>query len=348
MIPIPALGDAWHEEQINPYRGLEPFREEDAELFFGRGSDVERLLERVREHELVAVVGPSGSGKSSLVSAGLVPQLRAEGVRVVDFRPDVDSGPVDLLTDAVGKMLFGAESAVRRDAVRELLRDPDALSRELEKSAADSGLLLFLDQFEELVVANPGSARELLRLVAELTDRQRRRPGKPLPLRVIMTLRSGSLDNLVTAATADKLQRGLFFLSPMEREQLHEVILEPTAAVGGLAFEAGLVERILDDTAGEPGSLPLVQLGLDQLWRSRLGGWLTHDAYERLGRISGALSTTADAVFGLLRVDEKERAQRILTQCTRPDDEGGYIRRSVPWSEFDPELHDLILWLAER
>ena len=349
LIPIPALGDAWQEGQINPYRGLAPFREEDSELFYGRDSDVERLLERVREHELLAVVGPSGSGKSSLVSAGLIPHLRAEGVRVVNFRPDVDSDPVDLLTDAVGKVLVGDhESAVRRDAVRELVRDPDALSRELEKATADSGLLLFLDQFEELVVANRGSARELLRLVTELTDRQRRRPGKPLPLRVVATLRSGSLDDLVTASTAERLQRGLFFLSPMEREQLHEVILEPAAAVGGLAFEAGLAERILDDTSGEPGSLPLVQLGLDQLWRRRLGGWLTHNAYEKLGRVSGALSTTADAVFGLLRGDEKERARRILTQCTRPDGEGGYTRRSVPWSEFDPALHDLIVWLAER
>ncbi|WP_243787703.1 serine protease [Saccharopolyspora gloriosae] len=245
LVPTTALGDAWTAPSRNPYRGLRSFRQEDVELFRGRDTDIDRLRELVDRRDLVAVAGPSGSGKSSLVHAGLAPRLEAAGTRIVEL---------------------GAH-----DEIPEVTTDT----------------LLVLDQFEEAVVENPVTARER---IAELTGALARSER----LRAVLTLRSRSLDDLITRDTVDELNRSVWFLEPMSRAQLAAAIEEPAALVGGLAFEAGLAQRILDDTSDEPGTLPLVSLVLEQLWENRHGAWLTHQAYDALGRVPGALSRHAD------------------------------------------------------
>ncbi|MER6993529.1 trypsin-like peptidase domain-containing protein [Saccharopolyspora hirsuta] len=297
LVPTSALGAAWTTPARNPYRGLRPFREEDAELFHGREADTDRLFDLVRRQDVVAVAGPSGSGKSSLVRAGLIPKLKQHGRTVVYL------GPND----------------------------------EIPESPAP-GAVLVLDQFEETVAADPAAAREKLAAVIRLAGKAR----------TVLTLRSRSLDELITKETVDELNRAVWFLEPMSREQLAAAVEGPAEVVGGLAFESGLVQRILDDTEAEPGTLPLLSLVLDQLWQHRHGGWLTHDAYEQLGRLPGAISTAADGALASLDIAQRRAARQLLTRLTRPDGEGGHARRSADMNDLTPDLHAIAQELAAR
>ncbi|WP_344678576.1 trypsin-like peptidase domain-containing protein [Saccharopolyspora taberi] len=314
LLPTTALGDAWNTDPVNPYLGLRSFEEADARLFHGRDDDVARLAALVRDRDLVAVAGPSGSGKSSLVRAGLLPALRADGVDIVDLRPD-----------------------------------PDDLARlEAHLVVPERPTVLFLDQFEELVIADPAAARRIVERITEVTSAQPRTVGGPPPLRVVLTLRSRSLDELVTPATTQQLKDAMCLVSTMSQEQFSEVITGPARVVGGLAFEDALAERIVADTVDQPGALPLVALTLDLLWENRHGGWFTHQAYERLGRVAGALSHRAEEVYRSLSETDQRLARRLLVQLTRPDGEGGFARRSLRMAELHPDLHPVVLTLAHE
>ncbi|MGI5499873.1 trypsin-like peptidase domain-containing protein [Lentzea sp. CA-135723] len=300
LVPTTALGHVWTTPAQNPYRGLRPFEEEHASLFHGRDEDADRLAELLARQDVVAIAGPSGSGKSSLVRAGLLPRLRAAGAKIVEL---------------------GADDEVPGDP--------------------EPGTVLVLDQFEEVVVANPAAAKEKLAAITRLVAARAQRPGA---VRAVLTLRSRSLDDLITRETVAELNRAVWFLEPMSRGQLAAAIERPAAAVGGLAFESGLVQRILDDTRDEPGTLPLVSLVLDQLWRHRYGGWLAHQAYEELGRVQGALSNAADDVLASLTPAGRTAARTLLTGLTQ----GGYARRSALLPDLDPEIRDIAHDLAGK
>jgi hypothetical protein len=165
LIPIEQILGTDPELLPCPYRGLEPFDEQHAEFFFGRDNDIAVLVEAVAAHPLVAVAGPSGVGKSSLVRAGLVPRLRAAGYRIVLLRP-VPGQPVG-----------------------------PALSAELEGGDTAAEVVLVVDQFEELAATAPEAARELLERVGELVR-------APAPIKAVLTLRSATLDEVMVPQLA--------------------------------------------------------------------------------------------------------------------------------------------------
>ncbi|MER7013959.1 trypsin-like peptidase domain-containing protein [Saccharopolyspora sp. NPDC000359] len=291
LLPISALRE-WVDSDHNPYRGLDPFRESDADSFHGRDEEVADLLEVLGRQRMVALSGPSGSGKSSLVRAGLIPRLRQAGTEVVE------------------------------------LGDGDPMPT--------SGVL-FLDQFEEEVVADREAARaKLERIIQQLAEH---------PLRVVLTLRSRSLDELITPNTAQQLGQAVWLLKPMRPDQLREAIEVP-AARAGLAFEAGLPEAIRHDCP--PGQLALLSTVLDQLWQHKQGVWLTHGAYQRLGRVTGALGKRADDVLARLGTEGLRRARRLLTELTHPDGGHGHVRRSVVLADLESELQELALEFARE
>ncbi|WP_309148779.1 nSTAND1 domain-containing NTPase [Saccharopolyspora gregorii] len=303
LLPTAELGESWQAGLLNPYRGLRAFEERDAPYFHGREEDVDAVLAVLDREGRLVLAGASGAGKSSLVRAGLLPRLRARGTRIHEVRPE--PGAV-----------------------------PDAVLAEVPADAE----LLFLDQFEEYVGADPAAARALLERLADQPA------GGPRP---VLTLRPGSLEELAGATTTTWLNECTHLLGPMTREQLRAAMTGPAAAAGGLAFEAGLVQRILSDAPPEPGSLPLVSLVLDLLWQHRVGGFLTHDAYERIGEVRGALSRTADAAFAALPARDRDATRRLLVLLTRQDG-GGFARSALRWSEIPPRLHDLVRELAAR
>jgi hypothetical protein len=303
LVPINALGEAWTAPARNPYRGLKPYGEADADIFHGRDDVVAQLLTLLERQDIVAITGPSGSGKSSLLRAGLLPQLKLTGATITEQLPD--------------------------DRVAEL---PD-------------GTVLVLDQFEEEVDANPEAARQRLEELAGLVARRERQPGRPAPLRIVLTLRTRSLDELITDGTGNALNQAIWLLEPMRPEKLREAIGRPAGEVGVRAFEVGLLERIIGDTPHGHEALPLLSEVLKQLW-DQPGTWLTHAAYEKLGGVSGALRKHADATLAALRPPESQRARTLLGQLTRPDGEGGFARRTADIGEFGPELQEIAHRLA--
>jgi Trypsin-like peptidase domain/PQQ-like domain len=296
----------------NPYRGLEPFGEEHADLFYGRDEEATRLAAVLDRQPVVAVIGRSGTGKSSLVRAGLLPRLRRQGVRVVELRPV----PVDRLST---------------ETLDRLAADIAGLAG----GRPAPGVVLFVDQFEELVgIESPGSeptpAQDLLRRLVALVEAAPRGDGGVASLRVVLTLRWEAMNELLTDDVAATFEHGTISLAPMSRDQLRHAIVGPAARAPGLRFDDGLVERILDDAADEPGQLPLVESLLSQLWEARQGGTLESSAYERLGGVRGAVTRHAERAIADLGHHADEAAlHHLFTMLARPDDGAGFVRRPV-------------------
>ncbi|QYN32487.1 trypsin-like peptidase domain-containing protein [Pseudonocardia sp. DSM 110487] len=314
-----------------PYRGLRPFGEEHAAYFFGRERDIARLVDLIDREPLVAVAGPSGAGKSSLVRAGLLPRLRAAGDLVAELRPAPRSRPEAALVDAIASVVAGAT----------VPGDGDASVSELVASIGDARVLLVVDQFEELAAADPEGAQRLVALIGELIGEAA--GGERPAVRAVLTLRSATLDTVLAPGTVDMLGTGTMLLAPMERGQLRDAIVAPAERAPGLSFEAGLVDRILDDAAAEPGQLPLVESLLTELWERREGGHLTVDAYERAGGVAGVVATHAEEVVGRFTDPADEgRLRRLFTSLATSDRDGRFVRRPVPLAELAPDLLPLL------
>jgi TIR domain len=309
--------------EICPYRGLHPFREEDATFFCGREAFTEKLAEAVERTSLVAVVGASGSGKSSAVRAGLIPRLRqtkAGGVWEVATLVPTDR-PLHSLAAALLPILepemtrvdrlaeinklaghFAEGTVALRDVATDVLRSQPGTDR----------LLLFVDQWEELytLAADDGARR---RFLAEVLDASAKGT-----VTVVFTLRGDFFGQALSDRPfADRLQDAQVNLGPMTSEELKRSITEP-AEKAGLQFEHGLVDRILEDVGQEPGNLPLLEFVLASLWEQRQGATLQHDAYERMGGVQGAIAARADAEFEKLDAAQKDAARRYLVQMVRP------------------------------
>jgi hypothetical protein len=328
-----------------PYRGLEPFGEEHAAFFFGREQDVETLSRAVAELPLVAVAGPSGAGKSSLVRAGLLPRLRADGARVLEVvaLPGMSAAEA-LVTTLVTTPAAGADT----DELRRRLTDPcerTSVLRDLATSLAQPRTVLLFDQFEEIAATEPDTARELLTLVGELISALPR-DDDGWPVRAVLTLRAATLDEVVVPRVAALLGAGTVLLPPMERGQLREAIVAPAERAPGLTFEPGLVDRILDDAAAEPGQLPLVESLLTELWGRRAGGMLTVEAYERAGGVAGVVATHAEEVVAGLGDDADPPLRRLFTSLAAPDRDGRFVRRPQRLADIAADLHPLVRTLV--
>jgi WD40 repeat protein len=322
-----------------PYRGLEPFGEEHAAFYFGRDTSVAELAAAVAEHPLVAVTGPSGAGKSSLVRAGLLPRLRAGGARVVELRPVPGAPPGHSLQLAL------PPGTVPPELAGPARRPGDV--RALAAALADPPTVLVADQFEELAATDPDGAQALLQLVTELVTALPRRADGSWPVRAVLTLRSATIDEVLVPGVATLLGAGTVLLPPMERGQLREAIVAPAERAPGLTFEPGLVDRILDDAAAEPGGLPLVESLLTNLWEHRHGGMLTLEAYERAGGVAGVVATHAESVVGPFTATEAEpRVRRLLTSLAGPDRDGRFVRRPQRVADLAPDVTALIAPLA--
>ena len=293
VLPSQLLCRAWP-VLAQPYRGLAAFKEEVADLFCGRAAFVEELRAKLDRHPFTAVVGPSGSGKSSVVTAGLAPQLRQAGWRIAGCRPGRDAvydlafGLAPLL--GPGSDDFAARNARAEEWAARLRTDP---GRILELASGIARLhgdgsgctLLIVDQFEQLftddvtapdgAVAKPdevtldhGSPRQKAFLgVLEAIGHQD--ASRALPIRVVATLRADFMAQaLKIGALANLLRDADVKLGPMGAAELTAAIREP-AGIFGVGFEDGLVEEIVASMRGRPGGLPLLQFALDRLWRLR-------------------------------------------------------------------------------
>jgi len=308
-----------------PYRGLESFEAEHAAFYFGRQAMIERLVEKVGECPFVAVVGPSGCGKSSLVRAGLVTALRegalpgSQNWAVRLFRPGADP-LLALAMPLVALLEPGATEVTRLAEARKLadhLRDgtltvADVAARLREKRPDLAHLVLMADQFEELYTeCGDDTLRQAFveALLAAAVEEG---------VSVVLALRADFFGRVLSdRQLGEAVDAGLVNVLPMSEEELREAIKKP-ALKAGREFEPGLVARIVEDVAGEPGNLPLLEFALTELWaRQTAAGTLTHTAYEAIGQVEGAIAQRAEAVYEELEEKgQAETVQRIFLRLT--------------------------------
>jgi WD40 repeat protein len=336
-----------------PYRGLFAFREEDATTFFGRAAATTQLVAAAQDRGLTALVGASGSGKSSLVFAGLAHQLRTAGSwLILSVRPG--ERPFATLAAAVLPLLEPQLSET--DRLLELPKLAGALwqgeidlvsvvQRLLAKAPDAKQLLLIVDQFEELFTLchDAGERDAFLTALLGTTGADGNRAG----VRVVLTLRADFYSAaLGSRPLADALQTALLNLGPMTQDELEQAIVQPARQVG-VRFEAGLVDRLLAEIGDAAGQLPLLQFALTELWAQQRVGTLTHAAYEAMGGVRQALARHAEAVYGALSADEQARAQRVLLQLVQPGEGTADTRRRATREEVGAENWALVTQLAD-
>lgn len=333
---------------LSPYRGLQPFREQDAAFFFGRDRENADLWKAAQGEPLVVLVGGSGSGKSSVARAGVLPQARAAGWAIASFR--LGANPIHNLVDGLlaGRKGGFDENELRvqgAELVEQLYAGRLSLSEligDLLETTESQRLLLLADQFDELYTLVPALDRRtvfidiLLEAVAT--------PGWGC---LFLTMRADFLgDALNYRPFADALQHFQQNLKPMEREALREAIEKP-AAVVGMHFESGLVGRILDDVESGAGSLPLLEFALTLLWERNVNGLLLHDAYDEIGGIEGALAGHTERVFANLNEDEQQQARRLFVQLIQVGLGTADSRRLATRRELAGVSWDLVARLAD-
>jgi WD40 repeat protein/energy-coupling factor transporter ATP-binding protein EcfA2 len=306
-----------------PYRGLEPFEAEHASSYFGREAMVAALVEKLKERSFLTVVGASGCGKSSLVRAGLVTALKARSLPgsqewdVRFFRPGAD--PLRSLSLSLVSLLEeGTDEIERMAQIRRLaeyfgdgtLTLADIAARLLEKFPQLPRLVLVVDQFEELYT----ECQDLSRRQAFIDALQ---GGREEPnLSIILTLRADFYGHVLNHRSLGQVvDTGLLNVLPMSEVELQAAIEQP-ALRSGRSFEPGLPSRILEDVSEQPGNLPLLEFALAELWqRQTPEGVLTHQAYEAIGTVSGAIARRAEAVFKELEAQGQAAAiQHIFTR----------------------------------
>src|SRR5215472_6713559 len=308
-----------------PYPGLLYFGPQDSGLFFGRDAAIAQLEAAVARQTLTVLVGASGSGKSSLVLAGLAPSLHARGGwRFSHFRvgTEPDQNPFLALSRALVPLLD------ERNAT-ETLKEAQALGAELERGtltlsnivggcrAANPGkrILLIADQFEEvftLVADEPRRHQFIDALLAGFPDRP---GGNPPDVCLVLTLRADFYGMALRhRPLADALQGRVVNLGPMTREELREAVIRP-AQVKDIAFETGLVDTLLDAVTSKPGSLPLLQFALREMWRHLDKRCLTRAGYDAIGGVEGAIAQRAQAIYNQRTTNgEDEHAVTLFRQ----------------------------------
>lgn len=313
-------------DRRNPYKGLRAFQEADAPDFFGRRRIVDRLLHATRQdaNRFVMVVGPSGSGKSSVVRAGLIPSLRTDdpwGRRLVTSMIP-GSRPFEALESALGRI---ATSPLAVSPT-----DPEAIARAVRLLAPDEDgeLVLVIDQFEELFTACTEATRAgfLDGLLAALGEDGAR-------LRVVATLRADFYDQpLRHRALAATMEEGLVTLSPPSPAELESAIVEPARQVG-VGFEPGLCARIAGDVGDQPGALPLLQYALTELFDRGDADVLTIEAYEQIGGLGGAVARRAELIYAASDDEDRLVTRRLFMRLVNPGERTGDTRRRVRITE---------------
>ncbi|MEH2456164.1 nSTAND1 domain-containing NTPase [Nostoc sp.] len=355
MIPTQMLVSAWsvlREQAIAiascPYRGLFPFREEDTRFFFGRDIFTQKLVDTVQKQSLVAVIGASGSGKSSVVFAGLIPHLRQQNNWIIEsFRPKTH--PVDELAAVIVRLRDPEKGKTQQDIyagdlARGLrvgqLAAHTVLSRILSENE-DKRLLLVVDQLEELYTSC-SDVKERQLFLNQLLEAAKLVQNFTL----LLTLRADFLGYALSDPLfADALQNPDLKLAPMNQQELQQAIAQP-ANKQGVRLEEGLAERILRAVADSPGNLPLLEFTLTQLWAQQQNRQLTHAAYEAIGGVEKSLANHAEAEFAKLKPKEQEQAQQIFVQLVRPGEGTEDTRRLATRNEVGDNW-DLVKRLAD-
>ncbi len=309
----------------SPYAGLSSFQEADADRFFGRTREVAALVNRLQDQPLLAVVGPSGTGKSSFVRAGVVPVLKRSGEQWESFVIRPGRHPLAALA-GMAAPLVGSSPSLEEDLqkqqklVERLVAEPGYIGNVLRGRARREGrkILLFIDQFEELYTLVP-DARERLAFTACLSGIA---DDATSPIRVVLSIRSDFLDRVPEDERfMAELSQGLYFLTAPNHEGLRDALVQP-AEMAGYRFEApAMVDNMLEHLGATQGALPLLQFAATQLWEARDAArkLLTQSAYQSMGGIAGALASHADSVLTGMTTQERTLVRALFVRLITPE-----------------------------
>ena len=339
------------EDIYNPYKGLRAFQEADAEDFFGREALTGQLLAHLaspgRAGRFLAVVGPSGSGKSSVVKAGLVPALRKVALPGSEEWFIVETHPGARPLQELQLALMSISADPGADIGELLAQDEDGLLCAVQATlpSEDSQLLLVIDQFEELFILVEDEAQRdhYLNILQHAVSAE---GGQ---VRVVLTLRADFYDRpLKHPAFGRLVEESTAVVLPLSTEELEQVVQRPAERVGTV-LEKGLVPAIIEDVAEQPGALPLLQYALTELFERREGRMLTNQAYQDIGGVLGALGRRAEEVYADLDPDSRQVARQLFLRLVTLGEGAEDTRRQVQRSELqslfcdEPALIDQVI-----
>ncbi len=307
----------------NPYKGLLAFEEADAPQFYGRAELIDDVVSRLMDDRLVALVGPSGSGKSSVLRAGVIPALNRTDQLVVMFVPG--QRPYEELGDA----LLRVATSPLADLADELRRPNgviDAVGRVLP--VGDMELVLIVDQLEELfTMAGEADRMGLLDALAHAVTAEGSR------LRLLVAIRADFFDRPLGHRRFGQLLQGRSVnLLPLAGSDLLDAIVEP-ARSQGISFAPDVVEAIRSDVDTEPASLPLLQYTLTELYDRRENDTISLTDYESIGRVAGAVAGRAEDLYSQLSAEDRQAAQRLFLRLVIPGEGAEDTRRRASRAE---------------
>ena len=315
----------------NPYKGLQAFQEADADDFFGREALISQIVNHLADERFLAVVGPSGSGKSSVVKAGVLPALRRGGLPGSSDWFFVEMTPgSDIFTQLEEALLRAAVN--RLDNLRDLLRrDSSGLNQVVDRLLpAEGDLVLVIDQFEEVfTLINDEDVREhfLTLLYTAVTAADSR-------LRVIVTLRADFYDRpLLYEGFGALVQARTQVVLPMSASELEQAIVSPAERIN-VQVDADLLAAIITDVRDEPGALPLLQYALTEVFERRDSHRMTLAAYREIGGMLGVLARRANIVYEGLSQPQQAIAQQIFLRLVTQNDQTRDTRRRARRTEF--------------
>lgn len=323
-------------ESACPYKGLAAFQPEDARFFFGREALIDATVRRVQLSQVLVVGGPSGSGKSSFVRAGLIPALKAGAL------PGSESWQFAIFTpgrDPLAELYFQVTKDSPSDtptvSLENFIAHP-TMSRHLGAvNRSDQPLVLCIDQFEELFTLAPSAQQvPFVTALSAMTD-----PADS-SVRIVITVRADFYGACAQIPwLAERITSNQVLVGPMTPQELRRAITEPARPMG-LHLEHGLVDAIIEEAGSEAGSLPLVAHALVETWIRRKGQTLTLDGFRAAGGVAGAISQTADAIFKDQFNDlERDATERLFLRLVTPGEGKPDTRRVLPRSEIEHDTN---------
>ncbi|HEV7978956.1 helix-turn-helix domain-containing protein [Amycolatopsis sp.] len=326
------------ENAVPPYAGLTPFGPEDADRFFGREPLVEKIVSRLSRNRFVAVLGASGSGKSSLLRAGLLPAVKTDTTLLLT----PGAHPLQECAVRMGAELGLAPGGLLTEFTAEP-RNLGLVARQLLAArAADGDFVLVVDQFEEVFTLCHDAeerARFIAALVAATTEPHSR-------TRVVLGVRTDFYTHCAQhPELVNVLQESQILVGPMTTEELRLAITQPAISTGN-RVETALVSRLIADATGQPGVLPLLSHALLETWQRRRGTTLTLAGYESTGGIERAVAQTSELTYTTLNDHQKHLARQIFLRLTALGEGTEDTKRRITASELDNDDPDVTVVLG--
>ncbi|MFY1593138.1 trypsin-like peptidase domain-containing protein [Micromonospora sp. WMMD737] len=327
-LPVDAILGHWPalaalRKDANPFRGLSPFREQDERLFHGRDEETAALAAKARYQPFTVLSGASGSGKSSLLAAGVVPRLRRDDAVVATIRAHAFTDPEAALRRALNAALDGPA-------------DSGGIAEALDRLGKQR-LVLVVDQFEELLDDREQAAT----LLRRLHDTQAAGPR----VRIVVAIRSDFLDQAATLfGSAATWSEAAYPLTPLTGEALRPVIEGPLAGTGRV-LDPGLPEKVIADAGTDAAVLPMVEQLMHDLWEDEF----TREAYDRVGGVAGVIGGHAErAIEEPLALHGEPAVRRVLLRLVRPVSATATLWRTVKADELTADDLAVVRELADR